>query len=189
MFWCFVHESSAKEINPISDYKDNSQKKITCCTRTTFWKDHPRLCSMNGKGKLLVETFFPIIVTLNTHLYQRSESYNEIDERFSFIFQLQTIEPDHLKKMQRIYKFLSLRHEWMKRMISLRMFHLKKYLKTLTNESVDLNILVENLHYLIKADKLEEIFPNVEVVTRVFLCLMVTNSLQSGALFSQLKRI
>lgn len=65
-------------------------------------------------------------------------------------------------------------------------FHLKEYMKTLTNESVDLDISA--LHSLIKADKLEQTFPNVEVAIRIFLCLMVTNCSGERS-FSQLKRI
>ena len=52
--------------------------------------------------------------------------------------------------------------------------------------SSDLNI--SNLHNLIKADKLEETFPNIKIATRKFLCLMVTNCSGERS-FSQLKRI
>jgi len=50
------------------------------------------------------------------------------------------------------------------------------------------NLSIAAIHSLIKADKLADTFPNVEVVTRIFLCLMVTNCSRER-LFSQLKRI
>lgn len=65
-------------------------------------------------------------------------------------------------------------------------FHLSQYLKNIAKPSADLNISV--LLNLIKTDKLEETFPNVEVATRIFLCLMVTNCSGERS-FSQLKRI
>ena len=52
-------------------------------------------------------------------------------------------------------------------------FHLRQYLKNIATESWDLSISA--LHNLIKTDKLEETFPNVEVATRIVLCLMITN--------------
>ncbi|KAL4131799.1 hypothetical protein QTP88_009055 [Uroleucon formosanum] len=100
------YESAAKEINPNSDYKDKFLKKRIRSTSITFLEKPSETVQLNGKEKMYVETFLPIIDTLNTHLMQRSESYKEINERFSFFTQLQIIEADHLKKMQRIGRFL-----------------------------------------------------------------------------------
>ena len=65
-------------------------------------------------------------------------------------------------------------------------FHLNQYLKNIAKQSADLNI--STLHNLIKSDKLEETFSNVEFATKIFLCLMVTNCSGERS-FSQLKRI
>jgi len=101
------YESAAKEINPNSDYKDKFQRIRIRSTRITFLENPSETVQLSGKEKFYVETFLPIIDTLNTHLMQRSESYKEINERFSFFTQLRTIEPNHLKKkMQRIGRFL-----------------------------------------------------------------------------------
>lgn len=74
------------------------QRKRIRSTRITFLENPSETVQLAGKEKFYIETFLPIIDTLNTHLKQRSESYKEINERFSFFTQLQTIEPDHLKK-------------------------------------------------------------------------------------------
>jgi hypothetical protein len=70
-----------------------------------------------------------IIDTLNTHLKQRSESYKEINERFSFLIQLQTIKPDHLKK-----KCKELADFYCDNIntneLNSECFHLREYLKT-----------------------------------------------------------
>jgi hypothetical protein len=81
------YKSATKEIKPNSDYKDKLQRK-----------EFAAYVLLDGKEKFYVEMFLPIIDTLNTHLKQRSESNKKINERFSFLTQLQTIEPDRLKK-------------------------------------------------------------------------------------------
>uniref|UniRef100_A0A2S2PML1 Uncharacterized protein n=1 Tax=Schizaphis graminum TaxID=13262 RepID=A0A2S2PML1_SCHGA len=68
------YESAAKEINPNSDYKDKFQRKRIRSTRITFLEKPSETVQLDGKEKFYVETFLPIIDTLNTHLMQRSES-------------------------------------------------------------------------------------------------------------------
>ncbi|XP_022160822.1 uncharacterized protein LOC111026937 [Myzus persicae] len=179
------YESAAKEINPNSDYKDKFQRIRIRSTRITFLENPSETVQLSGKEKFYVETFLPIIDTLNTHLMQRSESYKEINERFSFFTQLRTIEPNHLKKKcKELADFYC--EDINTNELNSECFHLREYLKTFKNESMDLSIL--DIHSLIKADKLAETFPNVEVVTRIFLCLMITNCSGERS-FSQLKRI
>jgi hypothetical protein len=101
---------------------------------------------LDGKEKCYVETFLPIIDTLNTHLNQRSESYIEINERFSFLTQLQKIEPDHLKKKcKESADFYC--EDINTNELNSKCFHLREYLKTFKNESVDFSILA--IHALI----------------------------------------
>ncbi|XP_060874012.1 uncharacterized protein LOC132947797 [Metopolophium dirhodum] len=179
------YESAAKEINPNSDYKDKFQRIRIRSTRITFLENPSETVQLSGKEKFYVETFLPIIDTLNTHLMQRSESYKEINERFSFFTQLRTIEPNHLKKKcKELADFYC--EDINTNELNSECFHLREYLKTFKNESMDLSIL--DIHSLIKADKLAETFPNVEVATRIFLCLMITNCSGERS-FSQLKRI
>lgn len=179
------YESAAKEKNPNADYKDNSQRKGIRSTRITFLEGPSETVQLNGKEKFRIETFLPIIDTLDAHLKQRSESYKEVNKRFSFLSQLKTIDSDQLTN--KCKEFAEFYHEDINaNELKSECFHLRQYLKNLANESADLSISA--LHTLIKADKLEEIFPNVEVATRIFLCLMVTNCSGERS-FSQLKRI
>lgn len=179
------YESAAKETNPNADYKDNSQRKRIRSTRITFLEGPSETVHLNGKEKFRIETFLPIIDTLDAHLKQRSESYKEVNKRFSFLSQLKTIDSDQLTN--KCKEFAEFYHKDINaNELKSECFHLRQYLKNLANESTDLSISA--LHTLIKADKLEEIFPNLEVATRIFLCLMVTNC-KGERSFSQLKRI
>lgn len=179
------YETAAKEKNPDADYKDKFERKRIRSTRITFFEGSSETAQLRGKEKFRVDTFIPIIDTLNTHLKKRSAAYQEIDNRFSFLCQLTTIESGELTK--KCKKFAEFYHEDINAYeLKTECFHLSQYLKNIAKQSADLNISA--LHNLIKSDKLEETFPNVEVATRIFLCLMVTNCSGERS-FSQLKRI
>lgn len=153
-------------------------------TRITFFEGSSEMAQLRGKEKFRVDTFIPITDTLFTHLKKRSAVYQEIDSRFSFLCQLTIIESDELTK--KCKEFAKYYHEDINAEFKTECFHLSQYLKNIAKQSADLNI--SNLHNLIKADKLEETFPNIEIATRIFLCLMVTNCSGERS-FSQLKRI
>lgn len=181
------YETAAKEKNPGADYKDKFERKRIRSSRLTFFEgpSSSETLQLRGKEKFRVDTFIPIIDTLITHLKKRSAAYKEIDNRFSFLCQLTTIESDELTK--KCNEFAEFYHEDINAYeLKTECFHLSQYLKNIAKPSADLNISV--LLNLIKTDKLEETFPNVEVATRIFLCLMVTNCSGERS-FSQLKRI
>ncbi|GBP54047.1 hypothetical protein EVAR_85350_1 [Eumeta japonica] len=68
-------ESSAKEKNPESDYKDLSQRTRRRSSRQSFFDGSAPSVQLNGKERFNVETFLPIIDTLSVHLKQRLSSY------------------------------------------------------------------------------------------------------------------
>lgn len=113
----------------------------------------------------MAKTFLPMIYTLNVHLKNRSEAYKEVDKRFSFLSHLKTIDCDQLTN--KCKDFAEFYYEDINaNNLKSECFHLRQYLKNITNESEDLSI--SDLHKLIKADKLEVAFPEVEVATRIF---------------------
>ncbi|GBP36670.1 hypothetical protein EVAR_35256_1 [Eumeta japonica] len=61
-------ESSAKEKNPESDYKDLSQRTRRRSSRQSFFDGSAPSVQLNGKERFNVETFLPIIDTLSVHL-------------------------------------------------------------------------------------------------------------------------
>lgn len=92
------YELAAKEKIPNADYKDKSERKRIRSTRITFVEGSSSSVQLNGKEKFRVDTFIPIIDTLYAHLKKRSAAYQDIDNIFSFLAQLITINSDHLRK-------------------------------------------------------------------------------------------
>lgn len=88
------YESSAKENFPDADYKDLSQRTKTRSSRIAFFDGSAETVHLSGKEKFKIETFLPMIDTLLVQLKQRSDLYNEINQRFGFLSRLNTIKPD-----------------------------------------------------------------------------------------------
>lgn len=61
------YETAAKEKNPYADYKDTFERKRFRSTRITFFEGSSETAQLRGKEKFCVNTFIPIIDTLNTH--------------------------------------------------------------------------------------------------------------------------
>lgn len=92
-------ESSAKERNPESDYKDLYQRTKRRSSRQTFFDGSaPSSVQLNGREKFKIETFLPIIDTLSVHLKQRLSSYKDIIKRFDLFFRLKTLISKELRQ-------------------------------------------------------------------------------------------
>lgn len=165
--------------------KIHLKEKDFAAHASLFLKGSSETAQLRGKEKFRVDTFIPIIDTLNTHVKKHSAAYQQIDSRFSFLCHLTTIESGELTK--KFKEFAEFYHEDIDAdELKTECFHLSQCLKNIAKQSADLNI--STLHNLIKSDKLAETFSNVDIATRIFICLMVTNC--SGERpFSQLKRI
>lgn len=66
-------------------------------TRITFLRGPSEAVQLKGREKFRIETFHPIINTLEACLKEQLESYQEINRRFSFVSELKTIHPEHLR--------------------------------------------------------------------------------------------
>lgn len=102
-------ESSAKEKNPESDYKDLSQRTRRRSSRQSFFDGSAPSVQLNGKERFNVETFLPIIDTLSVHLKQRLSSYETVSQRFSLFFQLKTLNSEEIR--QGCKEFTEIYHE------------------------------------------------------------------------------
>lgn len=179
-------ESSAKEKNPRSDYKDLSQRTRVKSSRQSFFDGSGSSVQLYGKEKFKVETFLPIIDTLSVHLKQRSSLYKDINQRFGLFFSLKTLSSTALRQCCK--EFAKIYYEDVNEAdLEMECLHLKEYLEHVDseNEKTD-NIL--GIYHLLKENKIEDTFPNVEIALRIFLSMMVTNCSGERS-FSKLKRI
>lgn len=181
-------ESSAKEKNPESDYKDLSQRTRRRSSRQSFFEFDGSAPSvqLNGKERFNVETFLPIIDTLSVHLKQRLSSYETVSQRFSLFYHLKTLNSEEIR--QGCKEFSEIYHEDVnEKELEIECQHLKEYLKNVQSENEAPNS-VQEVYNLLKQNKIEDTFPNVEIALRIFLSMMVTNCSGERS-FSKLKRI
>lgn len=180
-------ESSGKRKNPESDYKDLSKRTKSRSSRETFFDGPAPSVQLSGKKKFEVETFFPIIDTLSLQLKQRLNSYKDINDRFGVFSQLETLNPEDLKK--KCKEFADFYHEDVnEKELETECLHFKEYLKTAqSSENKDTNS-ISAIYRLLKENKMDETFPNIEIALRIFLSMMVTNCSGERS-FSKLKII
>lgn len=79
-------DSSARQKNPDSEYKDLSERMRCRSSRQTFFDGSGPSVILTGKERFKIETFLPIVDTLSVHLKQRLGSYTKIGQRFDFFF-------------------------------------------------------------------------------------------------------
>ncbi|CAH1171094.1 unnamed protein product [Phaedon cochleariae] len=121
-------ESSAKEKNPESDYKDLSQRTRLRSSRLSFFDGSAPSVQLNGKERFKVETFIPIIDTLSLHLKQRLSSYKGISQRFGLFFRLKTLNSEELR--QSCKEFAEIYYEDVnEKELEMECLHLTEYLK------------------------------------------------------------
>jgi len=179
-------ESSAKEKNPESDYKDLSQRKRVKSSRQSFFDGSGSSVQLYGKDKFKVETFFPIIDTLSVHLKQRLSLYKDINQRFGLFFSLKTLSSAALRQCCK--EFAKIYYEDVNEAeLEMECLHLKEYLEHVDSENEETDNIL-GIYHLLKENKIEDTFPNVEIALRIFLSMMVTNCSGERS-FSKLKRI
>lgn len=179
-------ESLAKQRNPESDYKDLAQRTKRRSSRQSFFDGSAPSVQLNGREKFKVETFLPIIDTLSVHLKQRLSSYKNISKRFDLFFRLKTLNSEELR--QSCKEFAEFYYEDVnEKELEMECLHLTEYLKIVDSENEGTNSILK-IYQLLKENKIEDTFPNVEIAMRIFLSMMVTNCSGERS-FSKLKRI
>lgn len=142
-------ESSAKEKNPGTDYKDLSQRKKVRNSRQSFFDGTGSSVRLYGKDKFKVETFFPIIDGLSVHLKQRLSVYKDINQRFSLFFNLKTLNSEALrqccKEFSKIYYGDVNEAE-----LEMECLHLKEYLEHVYSENEETENILGIYHLLKK---------------------------------------
>ncbi|KAF2889356.1 hypothetical protein ILUMI_16817 [Ignelater luminosus] len=162
-------ESSAKEKNPESDYKDLSQRTRGRSSRQIFFDGSAPSVQLNGREKFKVETLLPIIYTLSVHLKQRLSSYKDINHRCKEFAEI-------------CYEDVS------EKELEMECLHLTGYLKIVQSSENEETNSLSGIYHLLKENKIEDTFSNVEIASRIFLSMMVTNGSGERSFF-KLKKI
>lgn len=136
-----------------------------------------------GSEKMKNETFLIIIDKLIFELNRRMESYNELNNKFGFILNIENESLDNIrKKSSNLVEFynIDLESDLGEKLIQFK--------------SIMANISAENkksfiaLHKTLITSSLEASFPNIEIILRI-ICILPSSNASGERSFSVLKRI
>lgn len=119
-------------------------------------------------------------LALSLNVSKRAEAYEKVGNRFTFLSSLSTMSTTDLDN-----KCKHLADVYHQDIDYNEMFNECLHLKHMQN---GINATVPTLYRQIVTENLKSIFPNIEIVSRIYLCMMVTNCTGERS-FSRLKLI
>ena len=137
----------------------------------------------SARDKFRIKSFIPVIDALRSHLSRRATVYKRVPENFSFLIDLRASREEILQSVMNLVKKFPIDVD-LCFLDELLNFYL--YVKTAHGNKASFSH--EDMYQIIKNDKVEAAFPNVETIFRLYLCMMVTNYSGERS-FSKLKRI
>ena len=176
-------EEQAKTTLPDVEYRTLQRRRRVRKGQHNDGSATEALDEIPPRDKFRIHSFIPVIDALHSNLDRRAIVYRSVADNFSFLIDLQATREQILygvKRLEQEYPKdvdLSLVDE-------LLTFHL--YVKQAHAEKESFS--QQDMYQIIKQEKIQAAFPNVETIFRLFLCLMVTNCSGERS-FSRLKRI
>ena len=143
---------------------------------------------MDGSAKFKIKTYLPIVDSLISELSRRGEAYEEVNSRFTFLIKLAHMTTEEItESCEKLSTFYQDYLDGVELVSECE--HLRHYLSVSLPEQPDMSQLsLSRIYTMIKKDKLESTFPNIEIPLRIFLSMMVTNCTGERS-FSKLKLI
>jgi hypothetical protein len=182
-------ERRAKERLPDVDYKGVTARKATRRRQVNDGVAEEVILSPREKFRL--KAFLPIIDALVTNLTRRADVYQKVAKDFDFITQFDLMHGERDDKSRYL---IAMYPEDINESFVGELAQFQAYVKskntnyTLPVNNVNKKFSHQDLYTIIFVDGIQSAFPNVEVVLRIFLSLMVTNCSGERS-FSHLKRI
>ncbi|XP_065680610.1 zinc finger MYM-type protein 1-like [Hydra vulgaris] len=136
------------------------------------------------RDSLRINTYYAIIDKLHSELERRKLCYDKANKKFNFLFQIIKLSPSEVYKkaevFQNVYKN-DLSSSFANECIQFR-----SYLMSLTENLRPKTII--DVYKMIKTEKLQELFPYVDIALRIYLCSPTSNCSAERS-FSALKRV
>jgi hypothetical protein len=178
------YETKAKEKLPEVDYRSRLKRKIT--RKRQVDEGNAPDTQLSDRDTFRVSAFLPVIDALSLNLRERATIYKKIAGQFGFLTKLDMPDQKRKKATEKLIK-VYFQDIDVNLIGELSQFHAYVQAKVGSNERVP-SITHQELYKIIIQDGLQCVFPNTEVILRLFLTLMVTNCSGERS-FSQLKRI
>ncbi|XP_065663081.1 zinc finger MYM-type protein 1-like [Hydra vulgaris] len=136
------------------------------------------------RDSLRINTYYAIIDKLHSELERRKLCYDEANKKFNFLFQIIKLSPSEVYKkaevLQNVYKN-DLSSSFANECIQFR-----SYLMSLT-ENLRPKTIIDD-YKMIRTEKLQELFPYVDIALRIYLCCPTSNCSAERS-FLALKRV
>ena len=182
-------EKMAREVSGATTYRMESSRQRR---RTNFFTEW---CSSNSETDSPVEiardffqknVYLPIIDQLTTSLRGRIDAYSTLNNNFGFLQNITSLSTHKLEESAR--KLVKAYPEDLEKELEVEIVHFASLIKGL----IDANLMPPSklfeidMFLQIIENELEEAFPNVTIMFKIYLCMFVTNC-KGERSFSKLK--
>lgn len=137
------------------------------------------------RDKMRTQVFYRIIDQIICDLEKRGQAYETAIKPFLFLFSLKSLEDENILNAANDLA-LVYQPDLDQQYFGKECVQLKKFIISLDKEFSVSN--AKNLMHLLHSNNIVSTFPNVEIILRIFLTLMVTNASDERS-FSTLKRV
>lgn len=178
------YEDEAKLLSGVESYSfDSKRRRIRACRAGESREGDTQ--PENGRENFRVNVFYPIIDRLNSELQRRTNAYEHLHERFSFLDQLFSLDSDHI--VVAATELISKYSRDLEDMLREECIHLSSHLKIFYENKKD-SITARELCCFLRENKLHDVYPNVDIALRMLLSIPATNCSGKRS-FSTLKRV
>lgn len=184
------------------EFENFESEAIKRCEVTTYNKDVRRRkkpkfhfdevktghIELEGRRSFIVDNYYAAIDCLKVHLKNRQIIYNTVNTKFGFLWKLHELDDNEFirskaKELKQLYA-TDLEETFAEECV-----HLAQFLKSDTEAEHSISARTpKGLLQLIKSFNISCMFPNVEIILRIFLTMSVTNCSGERS-FSALKRV
>lgn len=171
-----IYEQKAKELVNTNEYR---QRRVVRQRRHFDEINEPTETPLSPSERFKAKTFSPIIDILKQQLEKRGEIYHHFAQHFSFLIDFNDNDVE-----QNVQKLATLYPADINTEFTAEFEQFQTYM--LANHRTQAQLGFQDVYNIIKRERLEIAFPNVETIFKLFLSLMITNCSGERS-FSKLK--
>lgn len=177
------YEAAGKELSDTDEYESIRGRRRNVRLESLDSGRTPEV-DMTAREKFRIQAFIQVIDQFSTSLSQRIEAYKTICDKFGFLSELSSCKPDTLREKGR-----NLVNSYPEDLDESLVNELLQFAEFIKNYEKGNEESTEMFQYrIILQNNLKPVFPNVEIMLRIFLSLMVSN-VSGERSFSKLKLI
>ena len=179
------YEAKGGEKSGTTTYKEK-RKQTPNVRRNPLGYGKGEEAQLSSSQKFKIEHFIPVIDQYVASLQERLTAYTEVCSLFGFLHHLDAMSGAEIEDAAA--KLVSTYSTDLDKTLGIELVQFSNFLKLFTNEKKE-DVSQEQFMYSLILEKgVQDTFPNVETMLRIFLVLMISNC-SSERSFSKLKRI